>query len=36
LQKELSQIQNDLKAHHVELQMRGLPLPRFHTRAKEY
>jgi hypothetical protein len=36
LQKELSRIQNDLKAHRAELQVRGLPAQRFHTRAKEY
>ncbi len=36
LQKELSRIHDDLKAHRAELQMRGLSLPRFHMRAKEF
>ena len=35
LMKELDRIRDDLKAHRIELQIRGISLPRHHMRAKE-
>jgi hypothetical protein len=33
LEKQLSQLRNELKAHRAELQMRGISLPRFHMKS---
>ena len=35
LMKELDRLRDDLKAHRIELQIRGISLPRYHMRTKE-
>jgi hypothetical protein len=35
LMKELDRLLDDLKAHRIELQIRGISLPRYHMRNKE-
>jgi hypothetical protein len=35
LMKELDRVRDDLRAHRIELQIRGIPLPWYYLRAQE-